>query len=66
MLQLKLKEGLKQFGKHGEESTIKEMKQLHDLHTFPRDMDSLIKKEQIKALLSLILFKEKQSMEVKS
>ena len=34
MTQLSLKQGLQVFGKKGEESALKEMKQLHDMHTF--------------------------------
>ena len=67
MLQFNLKEGLRRFGQRGEDSAIKEMKQLHDMHVFfPRDPNSLTRDERKKALTSLIFLKEKNTGEIKS
>ena len=60
MMQLSLKEGLKRFGKRGKIAAIKEMQQLHDMHTFfLHDPKTLTKEERRKALTSLIFLKEK-------
>jgi hypothetical protein len=67
MMQLSLKAGLKKWGKRGEESAMKEMKQMHDLQAFfPRDPKTMTREQRIKALSSLIFLKEKASGEIKS
>lgn len=66
MVQLRLKEGLKRFGERGRQGALKEMRQLHDMHTFsPRNPKTLTRKECRKALSSLIFLKEKDTGEVK-
>jgi hypothetical protein len=66
MTQLSLREGLKQFGERGKQGALKEMKQLHDMHTFfPRDPKKLTREEKRKALSSLIFLKEKDTGEIK-
>ena len=67
MLQLSLKQGLREWGDRAEKSATKEMKQLHDMSSFfPRDAKTLTREERIKALRTLIFLKEKKSGVVKS
>lgn len=66
MTQLSLREGLKRFGERGKQGALKEMRQLHDMHTFfPRAPKSLTREEKRNALSSLIFLKEKDTGEVK-
>ena len=51
MHQVSLKQGLRQWGERGEESAIKEMRQMHDLSAFiPISAGSLTKEERKRAL----------------
>ena len=67
LAQYSLKLGLKKFGKRAEDSTLKEMTQLHDMDTFfPRDAKTLTREQRVKALSSLLFIKEKRNGIVKS
>ena len=66
MMQMSLKEVLKQFGKSAEQGALNEMKQLHDMNEFfPHDPKIPQQREISKALSSLIFLKEKRSGEIK-
>jgi hypothetical protein len=62
-----LKQGLKKFGRKGEEAAFGEMKQLHDRATFePIDISKLTKKELSMAMESLIFLVEKRDGRIKA
>ena len=66
MIQLSLKKGLKEFGKEGEEATIKEMQQHHDMETFrPRYTHELTGDKRREALSSLMHLKKKRNGKTK-
>ena len=66
MMQLSLKEGLKEFGKEGEEAAIKEMQQHHDMETFqPRYAHELTGDEIREALSLLMHLKKKWNSKIK-
>ena len=67
MIQLSLKQGLREWGERAEKSAIKEMRQMHDMSAFfPRDPKSLSRLEKQRALRSIIFVKEKRDKSIKT
>jgi hypothetical protein len=65
--QYSLEAGLKHFGERGEMAVSKELKQFNVYDVFkPLYADKLSKEEKLKALKSLIVFREKQDGNVKA
>ena len=66
MTQMSLNEGFRWFDERGRVGAYKELKQLHDMHSFfPRNPRTLSSEERKRALSSLIFLKEKKTGEVK-
>ena len=65
--QFNLKKGLKMFGDKAMESTMSELKQVHDMGTYvPLDASKMTRKEKIEALASLMFITEKRDGRVKT
>jgi hypothetical protein len=65
--QYSLKQGLKKFPVEAKEATMKEIKQLRDMHVFkPVHKSSLTKQEIQQALGSIIFIKEKRCGRIKA
>ena len=66
MTQYNLKPGLRKFGERGATAAISELTQLHVMDTWTvMDPTKLTRDDRTKALLSLLLFKEKQCGKIK-
>ena len=66
MMQLSVKQGIKHWGKAGEDAAVKEMRQQHDMNVFtpirPQDMSP---EQKARALSSLMFLKEKSDGRIK-
>jgi hypothetical protein len=62
MLQLSMKAGLKQFGKHGEDAVSKELNQLHLRDTFQPIDPKKLSAEERKTSWNPICFLKKKEM----
>mmetsp|Transcript_2109 Transcript_2109/g.4555 ORF Transcript_2109/g.4555 Transcript_2109/m.4555 type:complete len:142 (+) Transcript_2109:2776-3201(+) len=66
MVQLSLKQGLKQFGDRGRDAVSAELQQIHMKQTFtPSDFKALTKEQRGRVLESLIFLEEKRSGKIK-
>mmetsp|Transcript_26671 Transcript_26671/g.56142 ORF Transcript_26671/g.56142 Transcript_26671/m.56142 type:complete len:625 (+) Transcript_26671:3224-5098(+) len=66
MLQLSIRQGLKQFGSRGKEAVTKELNQIHLRDTFtPKTLPELTPLQRRRALESLLFLEEKRSGKVK-
>lgn len=66
MVQVSLKQGLREFGECGKEAVAKELWQIHMRDTFaPRDINELTPEQRSKALDSLMFLEEKRSGKIK-
>ena len=66
MMQLSVKQGIKQWGKVAEDEAIKEMKQQHDMEVFtPVHSRDMSREQKQQALSSLMFLKEKSDGRIK-
>jgi hypothetical protein len=66
MTQYNLKPGLCKFGQRGQTAVVNELMQLHVMDTWkPIHAEKLTREEKMKALLSLLFFKEKRTGDTK-
>ena len=62
-----VRSGLKRFGDRGEKAVIKDLTQLHNMHTYdPFDPKNLSKKKRMYNLNSLVFLIEKSNGDVKA
>ena len=66
MTQYNLKLGLRKYGQRGQTAAVKELTQLHVMDTWkPIHAEKLTREEKMKALSSLLFFKEKRMGDIK-
>ena len=64
--QYSMKKGIKLFGEKGEEATLKELKQIHDMDTYtPIAASDLTYEQKRKALSALFFLTEKRNGDIK-